>query len=374
MNRAGERWLVMGAHEPFPAKNGSALRIRQHIEMLRGEGATVQYFQVAPKIPWAELSTGRKIVEGSRIFVGAVRDGEDPNCTFIFNGKIADAVEASIRDFKPNHVLICESWMAAYVAHLLKVTMYKKPFGFWWHQYLDLHNVEASLRYQISRSKKGIGRFTEARRSDLMFETEFWLSNISDEVWVCSRVDQERVLRLYGRESKVVPNKIFAEHYENVPRCTLRSFGMVGIWSYGPNAEAADIILKEVAPKVTASTVVLVGRNPTEAMKKATSGSVRVLGEVDDVRAALGQMRTVVVPLLQGGGTRMKVLEAMAAGIPVIATEKAVEGLDVKHLEHCVICKPEEMADWILKLWDSPGLENVLRDNARKLVKERYSW
>ncbi len=373
MSRAGERWLVLGAHEPFPAKNGSALRIRQHIETLRGEGATVEYFNAAPAEQWAELSVAKKVLTGSRLLVGAL-SGEDPNCTFLFNGKVADRLEAKVRDFQPKHVLVCESWMAAYVAHLLKVAVTKEPFGFWWYQYLDLHNVEASLRRQISKGKTGLGRLAESGRANLMFETEFWLTNISDEVWVCSRVDQDLVKELYGRESKVVPNKIFAEHYAAVRQCKNRTFGMVGIWSYGPNAEAANILLKEIAPKVTDSTVILVGKNPTGPMWEASSGSIQVLGEVGDVRGALGQMRTVVVPLLQGGGTRMKVLEAMAAGIPVVATPKAVEGLDVVHLEHCVICEPEEMASWILKLWDSPGLENVLRENARKLVKERYSW
>lgn len=364
-----KRWLVVGAHDVDPAKNGSALRIRQHMERLHGEGKEVEYFKAAPEKTWDGFSTGQKILASPRILAGALL-GDDPNCTMLFDRVVANRLVAKIREFKPKHIIFCESWMTAYATAAMK----GGPYGFWWYQYIDLHNVESRLRLEVSRGKNGVWRFAESRRASLMFESEFWLTNTSDQTWVCSRVDQEHVKRLYGIDSVVIPNKIDVRRYENVSQCDDKTFGMVGIWSYGPNGEAGGILVNEIWPDIPEATPILAGKNPTDEMMDAVAHGAVVLGEIPDTRSALARMRTVVVPLRKGGGTRMKILEAMAAGVPVVATEKAVEGLEVEHLRDCVICEPEEMAGWIRKLWDSPGLESLLRTNARALVQEKYSW
>ncbi len=353
MNQQGQRWLVVAAHDPVDARDGSALRVRQHLETLRHGGAEVKFLSLAPSTKWSELSKIRKILLLPKIFLGLFL-GYDPNSSFLFSFAKADRLASTILSFKPTHLLVCESWLVRYVDSL------NGGYGFWFYHVLDLHNVEAFLQHGI--------------RQQLMYNAELDLCSFSDEVWVCSKDDQKLVRFLFGANSVVVPNKVNLEYYKDVPRCQDKTIGMVGIWSYGPNGEAAKILLdiwKELLPEWR---VVLVGRNPTEAMKEARGLGALITGEVADVRPFLGRIHTVVVPLLQGGGTRMKILEAMAAGVHVIASPKAVEGIQARHLEHLVICEPEEMAGWVRKLWDSPGLAETLRTNARALVKERYSW
>ncbi len=82
-----------------------------------------------------------------------------------------------------------------------------------------------------------------------------------------------------------------------------------------------------------------------------------------------------VIPLLVGGGTRLKVLEAMALGTPVVSTSKGVEGLEVEHGEHLLIANnPEEFADALHSIFSDHNLANRLRMNARRLVEEKYDW
>lgn len=353
------RWLVVSAHDAENPKNGSALRVRQHLERLKKQGHEVRHFRVAAGREWASMSLLDKAKQAPRIAVGmAFR--LDPNCTFLFIKKDAERLESEVRGFRPEWVVFCESWLFPYHNFLLQVAAHGKPYGFWWHQVIDLHNVESRLRSRTSTA-----------RAVMMYRAEKFLVGMSDETWVCSLVDAGNVQELYGRRATVIPNKVDAARYESVPRCESRRFGMVGIWSYRPNEEAGRILLDLVHPFVADSTLVLAGKNPAEWMKRP---AVEVTGEVEDTRDVLGNLRTVVVPLLEGGGTRMKILEAMAAGVPVIATPKAVEGLEITNMMQCVICQPWEMAKRIEFLWSHPSVEEHLRTNARALVQQKYSW
>lgn len=372
--------MVIGAHNPYQAKNGSALRIRQHLEVLRVQGAETFYWglgeggegrknaRVLPIVPWSNLSLVRKLLLVPKLLFSLVI-GIDPNVSFLYTRKRAKDFEAAVRDFQPTHLLVSESWMHLFVESI------RSGLGLALHITFDLHNVESILRRDMGRKKSWWNRLLTSWRSSVMFEAEWEMCNLSDVTWVCSRDDAVTVASIYLVSAKVVSNKVDLSLYENLGVTTgIRSFGMVGIWSYEPNGQAADILLDVVWPEIGKSVPVLVGKNPTVAMLKAAGHGALVTGEVDDVRPSLGRIRTMVIPLTAGGGTRMKVLEAFAAGIPVVATAKAVEGLEVTHLTDCIICEPAEMAGWVLKLWDSPGLEKVLRNNARDLVRLKYSW
>lgn len=378
MSRTGERWLVIGAYDPFKARSGSALRIRQHLETLKREGAQVFYWGLGEEErkeenarvhrlkPWRSLAPWEKLLQAPRLLLGAIQNF-DPNVSFLYRRHGLKDLANTIDRFGPTHLLVSETWMCRYFLSLRDhVVLVGVPSGIARFFLLDgvkvvvdLHNVESRLRTGV--------------RSNLVRRTETVACQKADEVWVCSEVDKEAVFKAFSVQAVVVPNKVRAELYDGMTLSKARTFGMVGIWSYGPNAQAADILLRDVWPEIGRDSVpILVGKDPTVSMRKAYRA--HITGEVEDVRPHLQKIRTVVVPLLEGGGTRLKVLEAMAAGIPVVATKKAVEGLEVKHLEHCVITEPDEMGRWIKLLWENTELEEKLRKNARELVREKYSW
>jgi len=120
----------------------------------------------------------------------------------------------------------------------------------------------------------------------------------------------------------------------------------------------------------------IVGRDPApEVRALATHPGIEVTGTVDDVRPSYRDALAAVVPLKTGGGSRLKILEAMAAGVPVVSTTLGAEGLDVHDGKDILMADTnEQMAEKIVSLIESEELRQRLRAAGRALVSERYDW
>jgi glycosyltransferase involved in cell wall biosynthesis len=102
---------------------------------------------------------------------------------------------------------------------------------------------------------------------------------------------------------------------------------------------------------------------------------VHLTGYLEDIRPAIAQSWASVVPLRQGGGSRLKILEAMALGTPVVSTTKGAEGIESICGEDILVAdEPEAFADAVLRLLGDPVLRAQLAANGRQLVAARYSW
>jgi glycosyltransferase involved in cell wall biosynthesis len=102
---------------------------------------------------------------------------------------------------------------------------------------------------------------------------------------------------------------------------------------------------------------------------------VELTGHLDDVRATVAGSWACVVPLRKGGGTRVKILEAMALGTPVVSTTKGAEGLDVRDGVHLLLADTAaDFAAQTVRLLGSRPLRDALAVAARRLVEERYEW
>lgn len=153
-----------------------------------------------------------------------------------------------------------------------------------------------------------------------------------------------------------------------------------GSLTYYANADAMQFFVSEVLPRIKRQrpgvTLYITGR--TGGMDLAwLSGnrSVRLTGYLEDVRHAVASSWACVVPLRVGGGTRLKILEAMALGIPVVATAKGAEGLDVTPEEDILIAnEAEEFAFQTLRLLRDPMLRERLAQKGRSLVESHYDW
>jgi glycosyltransferase involved in cell wall biosynthesis len=98
-------------------------------------------------------------------------------------------------------------------------------------------------------------------------------------------------------------------------------------------------------------------------------------GYLDDARCSVASSWISIAPLLDGGGTRLKILEAMALGTPVIATTKGAEGLEIVPGEHLLIeNEPEAFASACIRLLGTPGLRRRLTERAHRLVEAKYGW
>jgi glycosyltransferase involved in cell wall biosynthesis len=153
-----------------------------------------------------------------------------------------------------------------------------------------------------------------------------------------------------------------------------------GAMTYNANYDAVAYFLKEIYPQVIrqAPEVRLRVTGSTAGVNLAAlplDEHVELTGYVPDIRPVVAQSWACVVPLRIGGGTRLKILEAMSLGTPVISTTKGAEGLEAEHGAHLLIADtPDEFAAQVVRLLRSAELRQELAYNAHRLVAEKYEW
>jgi glycosyltransferase involved in cell wall biosynthesis len=145
-----------------------------------------------------------------------------------------------------------------------------------------------------------------------------------------------------------------------------------------PNVDAVEYFCAGIWPlirvKVPAARFRIVGRNPVRRVQRLASDSVEVTGSVPSIVDHLRESAVVVVPLRVGGGTRLKIYEAMAAGKAVVSTSIGAEGLDVHHDEDIVLAdEPEAFASAVAMLLDNLELRHRY-ERAAAAVAAKYDW
>jgi glycosyltransferase involved in cell wall biosynthesis len=232
----------------------------------------------------------------------------------------------------------------------------------------NAHNLESSFRHELTDSG--------TREREKMRSFERGLLERASESWLVSAGDMAAARELCPNAPlRYVPNVIDAAAIEPVaPAREVQRALFVASFSYAPNRVGLRFLLEEVFPRVWAelpdASLALVG----SGLPESPSGDQRVqaLGFVEDLRGAYASASCAVVPLLQGGGTPLKFIEALAYGLPVIASPRAAAGLEVRDREHCLIADGGEAF--------AAALVQVLREGApqiashgRELVEREYS-
>lgn len=180
----------------------------------------------------------------------------------------------------------------------------------------------------------------------------------------------------------VIPNGVDVEYFRSNENKSTRREGLIfaGAMDWYPNREAVRFFLKDIWPKLLAEKpdrrATFIGRNPPQELLEASKHSaIRAPGFVDDVRPYLDEAGIYVCPIRDGGGTRLKILDALAMAIPLVATGMAVEGLDLEDELHYLKAETaEEFATQINRLENDPGLCRSLAVRGQRFVQERFSW
>jgi glycosyltransferase involved in cell wall biosynthesis len=153
-----------------------------------------------------------------------------------------------------------------------------------------------------------------------------------------------------------------------------------GALTYSANFDAMEFFMRDIFPQVKAQRSnahlrITGGYDGTLVERLPLGDGAELTGYLDDIRPAVAQSWACVVPLRVGGGTRLKILEAMALGTPVISTSKGAEGLEVAHEKNVLIAdNPNDFAQAVLRVLKDKTLRVKLSANGRRLVEERYSW
>ncbi len=245
---------------------------------------------------------------------------------------------------------------------------------------LDAHNVESDLLRSVAEQvPNGPSRLRLRWEEKKMRRFEQHVATGVAAVCTTSDADAEIFERWGAAEVVVVPNGVDTgaiPHRRTPARGTQLLY--VGHLGYEPNAAAARELAQEILPLVRAqladATVRLVGRDG--ARLSALAGPhVELAGEVPDMLPELRTARAVVIPLRAGSGTRLKVLEAMAAGVPIVATPLAVAGIAVHDGEHVLLGTTSgELAEQAIRVCRDDALARRLADEARALAERAYDW
>ncbi len=153
----------------------------------------------------------------------------------------------------------------------------------------------------------------------------------------------------------------------------------VGNFKWLQNREAVMILVNNIWPeikkKIRDAKLWIVGRYPTNDILRYASDSIEITSDIADIRDAYNQSDILLAPIYGPGGTRYKILEAMATGIPVVTTSTGIEGLGVKHgVEAYIGDNPKDLASGTVRLLTDAKLYQYLVSNGRRLVEENFNW
>lgn len=263
------------------------------------------------------------------------------------------------------------------------VQMARNAVGIWdGPSVLFEHNVEAEIFERHSRTDEGwIRRRFMGYQAAKMRRFEGWAGRQFTRVVAVSERDKEQYGRRYGWTNvDVIDTAVDIDYYR--PNDCAKQAGtvlFVGSLDWLPNVDGLRWFVAEVWPLVRRdqpeARLRLVGRNPTsEIQSLAEHPGVELVGPVPDTRPWLAESEVSIVPLRIGGGTRLKVFEAMAMGLPVVSTPLGAEGLQVQSGEHLLLAEgAEKVAEAVVRLLRSEALRMALGRAARNLVVTRFS-
>jgi glycosyltransferase involved in cell wall biosynthesis len=253
---------------------------------------------------------------------------------------------------------------------------------------LFTHNVESEIwrRHAETRAGQLSGAlYRQQYRRMLAFERQA-LARF-DGALAVSDADRETFGRLYPGAARgpidVIPTGVdtgFFTPSSATSASSDHSIVFTGSMDWLPNEDAMQFfcadVLRRIQSAVPDAVLSIVGRAPTPAVQRlAQMHGVRVTGRVDDVRQYLHDAAVFVVPLRIGGGTRLKIFEAMAAGKAVVSTTVGAEGLDVTPDEHLLIADAAPaFADAVVQLLRNSDRRRLLGEAARALVLAKYDW
>lgn len=374
------RILFLSRWFPFPPNNGSKLRV---YNLLRGLS---QHHQITllsfadepaadPNVP--ELSRLCQAVQSvpwkpfdphSRRARWGFLSATPRSYVDTFSHAMSEQIERTLSAHHYDVVIVSQLDMAQYgrLLHNRPALLEEVEVALLYEQYAQAASYRQRARHYLTWLKQ--------RRYLSQVLQSFQACTVASarERWLLQRTVPSRTT------VEVVPNCIDVADYQDVDaRPQANHLIFTGSFRYFANHDAMVWFLEAVWPRIHAQVpdarITITGDHA--GMPLPPAGNVTFAGHVPDVRLPIASAWASVVPLRVGGGTRLKILEAMALGTPVVATSKGVEGIEAQHDVHCLIADtPEDYASAVVRLLTDPGLRGRLAENAYRLVCDTYDW
>ena len=257
------------------------------------------------------------------------------------------------------------------------------PYGAQYIKYLkckkilDAHNVESDiLKNQYIFEDNILKKVFFYLQHSKMLKYETKICSQMDGVLATSE-DDRKVLMEYNNNTIVIPNGV-ADISNQVDQNN-KIITFVGLMSYRANIDAMLYFTNTILPLIVAREpevkLFIVGKKPAKEISNLAGSNVVVTGEVEDINKYIRESSVMIVPLRIGSGTRIKILEAMSHGKPVVSTSLGCMGIAVKNGENIFIAdEPEIFAKHVVNLLGNKNERTRIGSNGLELVKNCYTW
>ena len=245
---------------------------------------------------------------------------------------------------------------------------------------LDAHNLEHEVAASfVTGERRAVPRARWRWEAAKTRRFESAVARAVDAVCVTNATEARTFDAMGATRTLVVPNGVDTASIAYGPPAASAAMIYVGHFGYRPNAaaaiELADEILPRVARRVPTVRLTMVGREPGSELLRRAAANVTVTGEVESVTPYLAASRVLVVPLRAGSGTRLKILEAMAVGVPVVSTRLGAHGLDLTDGHELLLGEtPDELAEQAVRVLTDDALAGRLSQSGRAAVERTFDW
>ena len=378
------RVLFLSAWFPYPLDNGSKIRVYHLLRSLcaRHEVTLVSFTDsIARPESAAELATWCETVR-TVAHPGYRLRGWGRWARFLSPSPVATWALAPMTQLVRH--LAKSSQFDTVVASTESMATYARHHSVGSTRILEEHNCFTRMmwdRHQLAvtalEKMWTLASWEKTRRYERRAMAEFDLVTMVSEQ---DRATCTDVVRHRGRV-ETVPNGVDCDWHQigSGPR-RKNALIYTGALTYSANHDAMGYFAQGILPLIRrqepqAYVTVTGATDGVDLSHLSGQPGIRFSGYVDDIRPLVRESTACVVPLRRGGGTRLKILEAMALGTPVVSTAKGAEGLDVVTDQHLLIADdPSEFAEATVRLLRNEELRQRLAQNARRLVEERYDW
>ena len=371
--------VMLVSRFPFPLEKGDKLRAYQHLEALHDLGYEIHLMALSDTLVKEEwIPPVRKLVSSLQVFrlrrsgiawnlVKALVKGWPFQAGYFYSEAIRNCIKQSVLKLKPD-IVYCQ---------LIRTAAYAD----------DGSGYKAILDYQDAFSKNALQRMklspvllkpVFSRESRLTSKFERMCYDWFNEHLIISEQDRMELPVEIQPGIHVVPNSIDVNYFRPSEVEKEYDVTFVGNMKYPPNVDGARFLVEEIMPivwkHIPDARVQIAGANPSKKVRELASPQVTVTGWVDDIRSCYLSSRVFAAPMRTGTGLQNKLLEAMAMGIPSIATSISAGPLHVTHGTHIMVGNTaDELARCIVSLLRDHSLQKKLSAEARAFVKENFS-
>lgn len=373
-----EHKAIILSYDPIvPAISGSELRTYQIASSLSKLGPTLA-ISVRPQQSTEisenfDLSSLSKTSDNRTASINKWRCSIEPRLSALS----LERLKTEITKFKPQTIIISGVHLGSYIADI------RPMVG---QIIVDMHNIESELLGQISKGQRNRVRSIKDRFRLKLLERQS--IKLADQIWTCTVQDEQRLIQNHSlsKPTHVVQNPVprFSTKPDKLPYIapniqTEPVILYIGHLGYIPNVDAVERLITKIFPIIQntypAAKLLIAGRYPTPLIRRLTEqSSIELFENPEQLNFLFERSHISIVPLVFGGGSRLKILEVASMGIPIVASPLAAEGLGFTDTVDIMLGEDDQqLADTACELISNHQLFDKIRTTAFKNARSNFS-